>query len=435
MKSAITVGEATNWFVDRKIFSSMDIYQQELERIFRRAWLYVGHESQIPKVGDFFLTKMGEDSMILVRDQEGKPRVMLNSCRHRGMKVCRYDEGNTKLFYCPYHAWSYGLDGRLVGLPAQKESYDASFDKSKWGLVQVAQVATFQGTIWATWDPNAPPLEEYFGGAADALRVGLGPWDAGDGEVEVISGVQKWIIPANWKIVAENCAGDTLHDISHRSVDLARIGPGEGIGRRDPFGKLYLTHHREGHGLLYEKFDINAPRNHYSSSPETAAYFQMTWKKRVERLGERAGNAPVLGNIFPSSGFHVGQPRTIVAAHPRGPNETELWRVFLVDKAAPPEVKDFLRRYYISYAGPAGMTEQDDMENWAYATEACRGTIGSSLQFHYGAAVGQSHQDPLIPGHVSNQFWSEQNARQLYTRWQQFMDAKSWDDLRFEDAR
>jgi hypothetical protein len=186
--------------------------------------------------------------------------------------------------------------------------------------------------------------------------------------------------------------------------------------------------------LLYEKFDIHAPREHYSSSPETAAYFQMTWKKRVERLGERAGNAPVLGNIFPSSGFHVGQPRTIVAAHPRGPNETELWRVFLVDKAAPPAVKDFLRRYYISYAGPAGMTEQDDMENWAYATEACGGT-GSSLQFHYGAAMGQSHQDPLIPGNVSDQFWSEQNARQLYTRWQQFMDAKSWDELRFEDAR
>ncbi len=144
----------------------------------------------------------------------------------------------------------------------------------------------------------------------------------------------------------------------------------------------------------------------------------------------------MLGNIFPSSAFHVGQPRTIVAAHPRGPNETELWRVFLVDKAAPPAVKDFLRRYYISYAGPAGMTEQDDMENWAYATEG--------LPWH-PAARCSSTMARRSGSRIRNHLHSRPSERPVleraeryascYTRWRQFMDAESWDDLRFEDAR
>src|SRR6266404_4138689 len=75
--------------------------------------LFVGHESQIPNPGDFFVSSMGEESVILCRDRAGKVHVFLNSCRHRGMKVCRYDEGNTPVFTCPYHGWSYGTDGRL----------------------------------------------------------------------------------------------------------------------------------------------------------------------------------------------------------------------------------------------------------------------------------------------------------------------------------
>jgi phenylpropionate dioxygenase-like ring-hydroxylating dioxygenase large terminal subunit len=77
--------------ISREIFVSDEIYRQELERIFARAWLFVGHESQIPKPGDYLSSSMGEESVILCRDRAGRIRVFLNSCRHRGMKVCRYD--------------------------------------------------------------------------------------------------------------------------------------------------------------------------------------------------------------------------------------------------------------------------------------------------------------------------------------------------------
>ncbi len=112
--------------ISREIFVNEAIYAQEQERLFARAWLFVGHESQIPNPGDFFVSGMGEESVILCRDRAGEIHVFLNSCRHRGMKVCRYDEGNTPVFTCPYHGWSYGTDGKLVGVPYFREAYHST---------------------------------------------------------------------------------------------------------------------------------------------------------------------------------------------------------------------------------------------------------------------------------------------------------------------
>ena len=87
--------------VSREIFVNDEIYAQEQEQVFTRSWLYIGHESQVSKPGDYFVSCMGEESVILCRDRDSKLHVFLNSCMHRGMKVCRYDEGNTPVFTCP----------------------------------------------------------------------------------------------------------------------------------------------------------------------------------------------------------------------------------------------------------------------------------------------------------------------------------------------
>ena len=118
--------------VSRELFVNDEIYEQEQERIFARAWLFVGHESQIARPGDYFVSCMGEESVILTRDQRQQVHVFLNTCRHRGMKVCRYDEGNTAVFTCPYHGWSYATDGRLVGVPLFKECYQEQLDRTEW---------------------------------------------------------------------------------------------------------------------------------------------------------------------------------------------------------------------------------------------------------------------------------------------------------------
>src|SRR5256886_7197677 len=189
--------------ISREIFVNETIYAEEQERIFARAWLHVGHESQIPKPGDYFVSSMGEESVILCRDRAGRIHVFLNSCRHRGMKVCRYDEGSTTVFTCPYHGWSYGTDGRLVGVPYFREAYHSTLDRSQWGLVEVAQIARHKGTVWATWDPDAPSFFEYLGDFRRYLDLTLDSWDGSEGGSEVIGGGQKKLIPRHWKFPAE----------------------------------------------------------------------------------------------------------------------------------------------------------------------------------------------------------------------------------------
>ena len=210
--------------ISREIFVSPEFHKQELERVFSRAWLFVGHESQIPKPGDYFVSRMGDESVILCRDAQSKVHVFLNSCRHRGMKVCRYEQGNTSLFVCPYHSWSYATDGKLQGVPL----FRRALRRHAGPLAMVAdrdpKLQIYKSTVWASWDPEAPDLMTYLGDAVDHLDQVLDCRDGRPGGSEVI-GVQKWILPTNWKFAAENFLGDTYHNPSHRSVDMIGIGP------------------------------------------------------------------------------------------------------------------------------------------------------------------------------------------------------------------
>jgi len=149
--------------ISRRIFIEREIYEQELEQIFARCWLFLCHESQIPQPGEFFSTYMGEDPVLVVRDTQGQVHAFLNVCRHRGNRLCRADRGNASTFTCAYHGWTYSNDGALVGVPYLKEAYDGALDREQWGLMPVAQLDNYKGLLFATFDPEAPPLREYLG--------------------------------------------------------------------------------------------------------------------------------------------------------------------------------------------------------------------------------------------------------------------------------
>ena len=428
--------------ISREIFVNEEIYQRELEQVFARSWLFIGHESQIEKPGDYFISGMGEESVIMCRDRESKVHVFLNSCRHRGMKVCRYDEGNTPVFTCPYHGWSYATDGKLAGIPYFKDAYHGEIDRTQWGLVEVAQLRIYKGTVWATWDQTAPPFMEYLGDFKMFLDLSLDSWDGSEGGSEVIGGVQKWMIPCNWKFPAENFSGDSYHNISHRSVDMVGIGP-SGTGRRDmnernQAKRLHILFPERGHhtgAYLLPKGDSTPPA--YQDSPVVSEYFAHCERERRRVRGEWSRLVGSPGEIFPNTALHPRQPRTIAVWHPRGVHQTEVWRWYLVDRAAPDEVKNFLREYYIRYSGPGGLTEQDDMENWNYAHSASRGTIARRYPYSYEQGLGYERADFEVDGlkfpglvtDLSEAKSSEDNLRNLYRRWADFMDADSWDVL------
>ncbi|HLQ21677.1 MAG TPA: Rieske 2Fe-2S domain-containing protein, partial [Gemmatimonadales bacterium] len=149
--------------VEPVIFADEEIYRQEQTRVFARSWLFVAPEAAIPKNGDYVTTHMGEDSVIVVRDKNGRIRAFLNKCRHRGNKVCLFDRGNQIAFTCTYHGWTYANDGALIGVPAMQDSYLGALPKDQWGLIEVPRVDTHAGIIFACWDEPVMPLQEHLG--------------------------------------------------------------------------------------------------------------------------------------------------------------------------------------------------------------------------------------------------------------------------------
>lgn len=424
--------------VNREIYINEDIYRQELEQIFARAWLFIGHESQIPNPGDFVVSRMGEEEVLLVRDRENKIHVFLNTCRHRGMKVCRYDDGNALVFTCPFHAWSYATDGRLVGVPNLQESYKGELDKSQWGLHEVAQMCNYYGSIWATWDRGAPAFEDYLGAYAPTIRRCFESSDGTDNGVEVFNPAYKWRIPTNWKFPAVSFDGDRAHGaMTHRSINVAAIGPqgdADGAGSRAPLTSKFPQTAYEmsipelghgGHNSIYEQPGIAPYRDTWLTEPGVDDYYRETNKKRAAKYA----NEYIVGRtalVWPNANI---QPQRILLWHPHGVGVTESWRLYPVDRDAPQHVKDAQRHYMMRYGGPCGLTESDDMENWNYAHAASSGTIAQRLPYNFQQGLGHAHTDPAAPGMTLNYEIAEENQRSRLQRWLEFMEADSWDDL------
>jgi phenylpropionate dioxygenase-like ring-hydroxylating dioxygenase large terminal subunit len=142
------------------VYNDADIFALERSRVFTRAWVFLAHESEIPEPGDYVVRRIMEDSFIVVRDESGEVRVLFNMCLHRGMQVCRAEMGNASHFRCPYHGWSYRNDGKLIGLPFHGDAYggEDGFQKRGQTLLPAPASDSYNGLVFASLDPEAPPL-------------------------------------------------------------------------------------------------------------------------------------------------------------------------------------------------------------------------------------------------------------------------------------
>jgi phenylpropionate dioxygenase-like ring-hydroxylating dioxygenase large terminal subunit len=154
--------------IHASLYTDPQIFADEMERIFHRGWVFVGHASEIPNPGDFVTRPLGTQPAILVRGAAGTLSVLLNRCRHRGTMVCAAERGTTKTFACPYHGWTYDLSGALFGVP-YPGGYDASFDKSTRGLVHAPRVATYRDFVFASLRADGITLEEHLGKATKLI--------------------------------------------------------------------------------------------------------------------------------------------------------------------------------------------------------------------------------------------------------------------------
>jgi Rieske 2Fe-2S family protein len=178
----------------QKYFVSPEVFDQEQEKIFAGQWVLVGHQSEVAKAGDYFLRDVSGESLIMARDKSGEVRAFYNVCRHRGTRLCEEASGHAAAIQCPYHAWTYGLDGRLVGAPHMDEIKE--FDREEFSLWPV-KVGIWEGFIFVNLAPDAKPLAEWFA----PLRGKFTEWNLP--KLRSARRVQ-YDVKANWKLMFEN---------------------------------------------------------------------------------------------------------------------------------------------------------------------------------------------------------------------------------------
>ena len=432
--------------IDRRIFSDEEIFEQEMELIFGRAWLFLCHESQISDTGDFFEAPMGRDNVLVVRQRDGSIKALLNTCAHRGNAVCRAEEGNAKSFMCTYRGWSYGIDGRLKGVPGMKNFYNGDLDKSAHGLAEIAQVANYRGFIFGTHDAAAPPLEEYLGTTG---RLGLDLL-AAKGDLDVVPGIQKFVINCNWKFAVDNLYDWYHPQVTHASAFAPGVFPARPVAQNTNPEVLDTggVQMEDGDsldmpvtaitGTTFDQVVVIGEYGHgiggpTASSAASSSNFDAEWRKSPEAreaLGPVGVEVAGHPNIFPT--LWITTTNQVSLRIPRGPQQTEIWWFTFVPRSAPPELRQLLVTLATHVFGPAGLLEQDDGENWAQATMQTVGTASRRVPHLLKMGVGRGKvikEDGLARIETTT---NEHGQLWTYHSWAQWMKGLDWPALKAE---
>lgn len=414
--------------VHKRVYTDPAIFELEMERIYGRAWIYVGHESQVRNVGDYHTTRIGDQDVVMVRAQDGAVKVLYNRCPHKGAKLVAEGDGCAgKFFRCPYHAWTFKLDGGHLSAPLRAGFEGTRYDPAnpEFSMRPLARVDAYRGFVFASQSPVGPTLKEFLGGAASSLDNLCDRSPVG--EVEVAGGVFRVMQQSNWKVFYENLH-DTMHArVTHESSfvaareEAAVIGtmPFELLiqdGNGEPYAfweKLELRAYHYGHGYMEGIFDPNAAhrdevaREHFACL--SAAHGEA---KAREIFGMNRHNTILYGSGSPHNVFQqfriirpVAVDRTMV--------EIQVFRC----KGAPQSVWDRALTYANLINSPSSNVMPDDVEVYRRCQQGnlTRGGDWVSLHRYLGT-------DKLLPdGAVSINGTSELPMRNQFAAWRTYM--------------
>jgi phenylpropionate dioxygenase-like ring-hydroxylating dioxygenase large terminal subunit len=364
--------------VHRSLYSDPAIFDLEMERIFGAAWIYVGHESQVKKPGDYFATFIGKKPVVLVRDAEGEIRVIHNQCAHRGALVVANDKGHAEEFQCCYHGWTYHLDGRLKAVPLQ-HGYPRDFDPKnpKTAMTQIARVKSYRGFVFASQAEDGPDLEDFLGYMTTSFddMVDRAP----GGEIELAGGVFKHGYDGNWKIYLENLC-DAAHPIfTHRSsIEAAQQQSDEAFS--DGTGEIAIRQMRQN-GAPYSFWETQVgiwtyPNGHsylgdyHDDAKLVAALQDPVFREYIAALEKNKGKDATKrilevrrwnSNVYPNLSF-MSQFQQLRVVHPISVNRTVVYTYNFRLKGAPEQ----MFRNTISFAnivnGTGSLVLTDDLE-------------------------------------------------------------------------
>jgi phenylpropionate dioxygenase-like ring-hydroxylating dioxygenase large terminal subunit len=407
--------------VHSAIYTDPAIFELELRRIFGRAWLLIGHTSEVPEHGDYRLRKMGRASVIMVRGDDGKVRVLMNRCRHRGSQVCESESGRNKVFRCWYHGWTYDNTGKLV-VVSGPAGYGADFHREDMALTPAPRVDEYRGFVFASLSPEGPSLDENLGRAKAIidLLVDASP----TGEIFVDGGAHKTVYRGNWKLVGM----DGYHpNFVHASVVQAwKRNAESGLGathREDPFVDEARTVTRDlgnGHVML----DFRAHRiAHYDAHcafmrkiPGGDAYIadmHRAYGDQRARLLISLSGDPHVG-VFPNMQLIHNQVRIV---NPLRVDETEVVMIAVRLGGVSDEMNAARLRTHESFYGPAGAGSPDDAEIFERVQRGLTAEIEPWVELSRGIEREVVDADGSIVGRITD----EVTQRGQIRRWRELM--------------
>lgn len=393
--------------VHRDAFTDPAILEQERRAIFDRCWLYLGHESELPKPGDYLTRKVAERPILVTRDPQGVIRAFLNACSHRGNVVCRQKSGNAKAFTCFYHAWSFDAKGALIGLPGG-DAYTESFDRKRMGLQPVPRFESYRGMMFISFDANIVDLPTYLGDAREIVDYML---DFAGDDVEIVPGAQAYSMRANWKLLLENSM-DAYHASSTHARYFREYVPAMGMdnsswvsmftSRADGWNGVNLGN---GHAMvegpaLPTPLDATAPEE---QARIRAALDKKYGKERAHKIADFSRNLFIFPNLILISYW-----RTIRTFYPTSPDymEIDAWGLF------PASDSDELRQKrienFLSFLGPGGLSTPDDVA----ALEGCQRGFGARHEAPWSdISRGMGRDEPKSTDELQMRaFWRRWNA-------------------------
>ncbi|MDW6064430.1 aromatic ring-hydroxylating dioxygenase subunit alpha [Streptomyces sp. FXJ1.4098] len=398
------------------LYTDPALFEREMDRIFHRTWVWVAHESEIAKAGDFKTAWVGRRPVIVTRDRRGGINVLLNRCRHRGASVCETPKGNGNGFTCPYHAWSYALDGTLRGIP-YPEGYEDVVEKKDLPL-QRLKVGTYAGMVFASFDHDIEPLEDFLGGA----RLWIDRFmKQGAGYPIKVQGEHKFRFQGNWKIQLENTTDWYHFPIVHRSW-MSSVDAETASMLSIMTDETAVTHALgNGHSVSVSvagHVDLDVDDGTEKLQDRFAHIVEELSKdlppERVRRIVRSLHGAGFNLNLFPNVAMSMSFFRVL---RPISVAETEIRHVALGLNGGPEIVNRERLRIHEHFQGPFGFGSPDDAEAWNRVQRGVAG--GADMPILVNRGLGREKPNDL--GQATSHATDETGMREAYAMWKAMM--------------
>lgn len=366
--------------VNRRVFTDPAIFELEMKHIFEGGWVFLGLASQLPRPHDYFTTGIGRQPILVTRDGAGEIRAFVNSCPHKGARICQLGQGNAKIHVCPYHSWSFDSAGRNKAIKGKSSGhYSEAFDRDSHDLAALARLGDYRGFLFGSLAAEVPSLDDYLGEARTLLDLIV---DQSAEGLELVPGAVTFTYEANWKLQLENCSDQyhfsSVHPSYLKLLDHRAETQWMGATRNMWDPNRRRDAHGEATGGSFNFANGHVLNWRMPDAPDALPLFESK-DALTERVGEAKRDWMFYSRnltIFPNVQFAENASSQLRIIRPLSVNRTEMRTFCMAPVGESAEARRVRIRQYEDFFNPSGLATPDD----AVVYEACQEGYTSEAQ-------------------------------------------------------